>query len=295
MEPTARKELFRSAADVKALTPAFQELLTDSAALASFLQETFDAFVAEPARLASAEDRRLLSCAILLAGMSASKAFYPQILKILVSPEFGANVPREEWLSSEISRLLGILSPDDGAPEILEWVLKPNLAHQVAEQFLLTLSCRWIARRDNDAAFLGYVKRILAEIPKDLVEFEVAMAVVVNAVAVAGDQLKSQVFEFYKAHEAVLSERFTEKNLQSFFDLGKQRIKSMLTGNYLGGYGPLPSELNRLVNYSTISKEDEEPQTLKSLPPITRDRPKIGRNDPCPCGSGKKYKHCCGK
>ena len=23
--------------------------------------------------------------------------------------------------------------------------------------------------------------------------------------------------------------------------------------------------------------------------------PKIGRNDPCPCGSGKKYKHCCGK
>lgn len=22
---------------------------------------------------------------------------------------------------------------------------------------------------------------------------------------------------------------------------------------------------------------------------------KIGRNEPCPCGSGKKYKHCCGK
>lgn len=29
--------------------------------------------------------------------------------------------------------------------------------------------------------------------------------------------------------------------------------------------------------------------------PITRDKPKIGRNDPCPCGSGKKYKNCCGK
>ncbi|HWS13947.1 MAG TPA: SEC-C metal-binding domain-containing protein [Rhodocyclaceae bacterium] len=22
--------------------------------------------------------------------------------------------------------------------------------------------------------------------------------------------------------------------------------------------------------------------------------PKVGRNDPCPCGSGKKYKKCCG-
>ena len=28
---------------------------------------------------------------------------------------------------------------------------------------------------------------------------------------------------------------------------------------------------------------------------ITREEPKVGRNDPCPCGSGKKYKKCCGK
>ena len=27
---------------------------------------------------------------------------------------------------------------------------------------------------------------------------------------------------------------------------------------------------------------------------IVRDIPKVGRNDPCPCGSGKKYKKCCG-
>ena len=28
---------------------------------------------------------------------------------------------------------------------------------------------------------------------------------------------------------------------------------------------------------------------------VVRTVPKVGRNDPCPCGSGKKYKHCCGK
>ena len=28
---------------------------------------------------------------------------------------------------------------------------------------------------------------------------------------------------------------------------------------------------------------------------MRRDRPKVGRNDPCPCGSGKKYKKCHGK
>ena len=28
---------------------------------------------------------------------------------------------------------------------------------------------------------------------------------------------------------------------------------------------------------------------------VKNDGPKVGRNDPCPCGSGKKYKNCCGK
>ena len=28
---------------------------------------------------------------------------------------------------------------------------------------------------------------------------------------------------------------------------------------------------------------------------VVNEGPKVGRNDPCPCGSGKKYKNCCGK
>jgi len=31
------------------------------------------------------------------------------------------------------------------------------------------------------------------------------------------------------------------------------------------------------------------------VPTYKREEPKVGRNDPCPCGSGKKYKKCCGK
>jgi preprotein translocase subunit SecA len=32
----------------------------------------------------------------------------------------------------------------------------------------------------------------------------------------------------------------------------------------------------------------------ESSEPVKRKGPQIGRNDPCPCGSGKKYKKCCG-
>ena len=35
--------------------------------------------------------------------------------------------------------------------------------------------------------------------------------------------------------------------------------------------------------------------TLVGETPQRRETPKVGRNDPCPCGSGKKYKKCCGK
>jgi len=33
----------------------------------------------------------------------------------------------------------------------------------------------------------------------------------------------------------------------------------------------------------------------KGQKPVRRENPKVGRNDPCPCGSNKKYKKCCGR
>ena len=38
---------------------------------------------------------------------------------------------------------------------------------------------------------------------------------------------------------------------------------------------------------------EARPPDVKQAP-IEREAPKVGRNDPCPCGSGKKYKKCCG-
>ena len=46
---------------------------------------------------------------------------------------------------------------------------------------------------------------------------------------------------------------------------------------------------NPNVDVSPADAENEAKQ------PYVRKEPKIGRNDPCPCGSGKKYKDCCGK
>ncbi len=46
------------------------------------------------------------------------------------------------------------------------------------------------------------------------------------------------------------------------------------------------------VGESNIPQNGSSTEKAK---PIVNDGPKVGRNDPCPCGSGKKYKNCCGK
>ena len=48
---------------------------------------------------------------------------------------------------------------------------------------------------------------------------------------------------------------------------------------------------NATMNNPTVDTADGE--AVKE--PVVNNGPEIGRNDPCPCGSGKKYKNCCGK
>ncbi|MBQ2342967.1 MAG: SEC-C domain-containing protein [Acidaminococcaceae bacterium] len=45
------------------------------------------------------------------------------------------------------------------------------------------------------------------------------------------------------------------------------------------------------MNNPTVDTPEEE--AVKQ--PVVNKGPEVGRNDPCPCGSGKKYKNCCGK
>jgi preprotein translocase subunit SecA len=43
------------------------------------------------------------------------------------------------------------------------------------------------------------------------------------------------------------------------------------------------------------ARPEEGADVAVAAKPVVRNQPKIGRNEPCPCGSGKKYKHCHGQ
>ncbi len=53
--------------------------------------------------------------------------------------------------------------------------------------------------------------------------------------------------------------------------------------------------LEEWLNVYDLEKLQELTKEYKRSKIVRRESKKIGRNDPCPCGSGKKYKNCCGK
>ena len=65
----------------------------------------------------------------------------------------------------------------------------------------------------------------------------------------------------------------------------KQESSSYGVGEEMAAQGAAASEM--------VAGGGEEGAVVTK--PITRDGEKVGRNDPCPCGSGQKYKKCCGK
>ena len=64
------------------------------------------------------------------------------------------------------------------------------------------------------------------------------------------------------------------------------------------GYN-MPEDLYYDEHHFWFRKEGDEwfyvEGNVYAKQPVRRETPKIGRNDPCPCGSGKKYKKCCCK
>jgi preprotein translocase subunit SecA len=69
------------------------------------------------------------------------------------------------------------------------------------------------------------------------------------------------------------------ENLQDFLRMAKQRHEASSAFDR-----PTPNPAPVQTN---------QPETAKLQPRVVEN--KVGRNDPCPCGSGKKYKKCCGK
>ena len=58
--------------------------------------------------------------------------------------------------------------------------------------------------------------------------------------------------------------------------------------------GEMPKNLEDAL-YDLVKAVFDLKQLVDPNKPVVREEPRVGRNDPCPCGSSKKFKQCCGK
>jgi tetratricopeptide (TPR) repeat protein len=85
-------------------------------------------------------------------------------------------------------------------------------------------------------------------------------------------RLKAEFPELYELHRAFFNELLRARDVDRMMFQRSKKVKKFRR---------------------QLGSDAEEPASAQPEP-VRRAQPKVGRNDPCPCGSGRKYKHCCG-
>ena len=156
-------------------------------------------------------------------------------------------------------KLLQKLYQDLDSKETL--VTKPQFNFFIKSVYLKEIDKRWINHLDmleeiKDAASLrSYAQK------NPLVEYK-------NEASDAFDEMLSDIVA--KVTKTIVNVRITLR-------APEKRVEHKL-------------EMHHRAPGSAITNQVEKNDTT-----VRRLSPKVGRNDPCPCGSGKKYKNCCGK
>jgi preprotein translocase subunit SecA len=107
------------------------------------------------------------------------------------------------------------------------------------------------------------------------------------------DQLKQGVYlRAYGQRDPVIEFKYES------YDMFNEMTKSVQEDVVRTMYHIVPRENIQRVSVAknmVAGLEGSNAPTAEKRQPIVNKTQKVGRNDPCPCGSGKKYKHCCGK
>ena len=151
----------------------------------------------------------------------------------------------------------------------------------------------------QEKALKGYEEKE-AEVGEDFRELErVVMLKVVDEKWMnhidAMDELKDGIgLRAYGQKDPVVQYRIEGSEMfdEMIYDIRADVVKILLNVHKSGNMRR--KETVEITNASLENINGIDNETTNHEP-VKNEGPKIGRNDPCPCGSGKKYKNCCGK
>lgn len=241
--------------------------------------------------LDDAEQRKAIEAAFMILAFHKQTDIFPTIYRFARKPKLNENIPEDDWFLRELHRLFGIFAEPDDIGAIGDLVLDASLCTPVREQALLTFHFLWVEKRVQEKDIIDEYRRLLEQGLDSNDDWKLWMALIINAAVVGGNKLKPQVMSILDSGKVGDQTSFVKKVVNGLFSNGNARFRNMLRSEHKGFYEDVTAEIN---DYCTppMEKEIEMPEKGR---PMVREEPKIGRNDSCPCGSGKKYKKCCGK
>lgn len=223
-----------------------------------------------------------------LRGLSASTSD-PEVSALLNEVLHDPSRPAEEWAGA----LVALAEPDAG----VDLRRAAEQAWERAETRAAALQAMW---RMRDRRFL---RQIAASLKSD------DPAVVVEAIRAIGalpaPELAIELVPFFQHEELredalfsyalAVRHETTPKSVRRLFGLIAERAGGLSDHEEEIVASALDARLER-EGYRPVffPEEDEEHDDEALRPPEPVRSSRVGRNAPCPCGSGKKYKKCCG-
>ena len=263
----------------------------ESAALVAGFLEIVKELSDVPARLSAPEERGALALSLLYLNLSKAEGYHQDFLKIILAPEFATDNPMD-WLRNNVPRILGPKVTAEMLPVLFESVRSGDYPLAIREQSMMTLTLRWQLNRDLNQEILDGLGDMFEKGIAPAENWQLPVTILINAAALGGDKLRSKARPYYQDCASRYDNYPFGDNTEGIFSLPAGMLTKMLRKGIDVKFADAEKELDNFFH----PHQPEDPEDLmKPRTPVHRETPKINRNDPCPCGSGKKYKKCCGR
>ena len=233
----------------------------------------------------------------LLAQFRETRA-YPLLVQVFSVPGSLSMDLAGDVVTQDLGKILASVSDGDvgGMTALVKNERANEYVRSAAMDGLLTLVACGIKSRDE---VMAYFKSLFQKLDRN--SSHAWGSLVCSCVDLCPDEVFEEIRQAYEdglVESFVISWPEVEEALRS---AGKQAIERLK-----GCYHLITDVADELAWWCCFRPDaanvdrlepalSAPPLSLPTLKPIRRKQPKVGRNDPCPCGSGKKFKKCCGR
>jgi hypothetical protein len=281
---------------------AMRSAIEQREAIMPELLRVLESVAAAPVNWAERKDNMLPVFAIFLLAQFREKPAYPLLVKIVSTP---GEVPFDlfgDTITEGLSQILASIY--DGNSALLYGLVESEQVNDFVRGAALDtfLALEHTGQMPRETA-LEYFRSLFKERLQRTPSY--AWSSLVCAVAdLPAPELLEEVRQVYAeglVDETVADLKGIEQDLIALKPWRRDRqhliTDAIAEMEWWSSFHPQDSRSKRIPNLSTplVLPPPAPPTTNYIAPqPFVREQ-KIGRNDPCPCGSGKKYKKCCGK